>query len=163
MIVVVTFCRSLSSWCSHFKAICLHRTAMGAQVSSCVYVCMYVCVCVHVCMYVCVCVCVYTHVCMYVCVYMYVLCMYVYVCVYVCVPTCMYQPSFCKQLLLLPPCRRTESIDVLDAVGSNIVVNTRGGEVMRVLPRLNEDVNEEWISDKTRCALQPPHSVCSYM
>ncbi|KAI3366288.1 hypothetical protein L3Q82_009756 [Scortum barcoo] len=48
--------------------------------------------------------------------------------------------------------RKTESIDVLDAVGSNIVVSTRGGEVMRVLPRLNEDVNEEWISDKTRFA-----------
>ncbi|XP_076008606.1 NADH-ubiquinone oxidoreductase 75 kDa subunit, mitochondrial isoform X2 [Genypterus blacodes] len=48
--------------------------------------------------------------------------------------------------------RKTESIDVLDAVGSNIVVSTRGGEVMRVLPRLNEDINEEWISDKTRFA-----------
>ncbi|XP_028998465.1 NADH-ubiquinone oxidoreductase 75 kDa subunit, mitochondrial-like [Betta splendens] len=48
--------------------------------------------------------------------------------------------------------RKTESIDVLDAVGSNIIVSTRGGEVMRVLPRLNEDVNEEWISDKTRFA-----------
>ncbi|MGH0121953.1 UNVERIFIED_CONTAM: hypothetical protein FKN15_077434 [Acipenser sinensis] len=48
--------------------------------------------------------------------------------------------------------RKTESIDVLDAVGSNIVVSTRGGEVMRVLPKLNEDVNEEWISDKTRFA-----------
>ncbi|KAL7826166.1 hypothetical protein SRHO_G00339040 [Serrasalmus rhombeus] len=48
--------------------------------------------------------------------------------------------------------RKTESIDVLDAVGSNIVVSTRGGEVMRILPRLNEDVNEEWISDKTRFA-----------
>ncbi|KAF3843224.1 hypothetical protein F7725_002073 [Dissostichus mawsoni] len=48
--------------------------------------------------------------------------------------------------------RKTESIDVLDAVGSNIVVTTRGGEVMRILPRLNEDVNEEWISDKTRFA-----------
>lgn len=47
-------------------------------------------------------------------------------------------------------CRKTESIDVLDAVGSNIVVSTRGGEVMRILPRLNEDINEEWISDKTR-------------
>lgn len=46
--------------------------------------------------------------------------------------------------------RKTESIDVLDAVCSNIVVSTRGGEVMRILPRLNEDVNEEWISDKTR-------------
>lgn len=49
--------------------------------------------------------------------------------------------------------RKTESIDVLDAVGSNIVVSTRGGEVMRILPRLNEDINEEWISDKTRCSL----------
>ncbi|XP_071015584.1 NADH-ubiquinone oxidoreductase 75 kDa subunit, mitochondrial-like [Oncorhynchus clarkii lewisi] len=48
--------------------------------------------------------------------------------------------------------RKTESIDVLDAVGSNIIVSTRGGEVMRVLPRLNEDINEEWISDKTRFA-----------
>ncbi|KAM4608880.1 NADH-ubiquinone oxidoreductase 75 kDa subunit, mitochondrial isoform 2-T3 [Polymixia lowei] len=48
--------------------------------------------------------------------------------------------------------RKTESIDVLDAVGSNIVLSTRGGEVMRVLPRLNEDINEEWISDKTRFA-----------
>lgn len=48
--------------------------------------------------------------------------------------------------------RKTESIDVLDAVGSNIVISTRGGEVMRVLPRLNEDINEEWISDKTRFA-----------
>uniref|UniRef100_A0A8C9ZMH5 NADH-ubiquinone oxidoreductase 75 kDa subunit, mitochondrial n=1 Tax=Sander lucioperca TaxID=283035 RepID=A0A8C9ZMH5_SANLU len=48
--------------------------------------------------------------------------------------------------------QKTESIDVLDAVGSNIVVSTRGGEVMRVMPRLNEDINEEWISDKTRFA-----------
>ncbi|KAK7893216.1 hypothetical protein WMY93_022368 [Mugilogobius chulae] len=46
--------------------------------------------------------------------------------------------------------RKTESIDVLDALGSNIIVSTRGGEVMRVMPRLNEDINEEWISDKTR-------------
>jgi NADH-quinone oxidoreductase subunit G len=45
---------------------------------------------------------------------------------------------------------KTESIDVMDAVGSNVRVDTRGREVMRVLPRLNEDVNEEWISDKTR-------------
>ncbi len=45
---------------------------------------------------------------------------------------------------------KTESIDVMDAVGSNIRVDTRGREVMRVLPRLHEDVNEEWISDKTR-------------
>jgi len=47
---------------------------------------------------------------------------------------------------------KTESIDVMDAVGSNIRVDTRGNEVMRVLPRLNEDVNEEWISDKSRYA-----------
>ena len=43
-----------------------------------------------------------------------------------------------------------ESIDVLDAVGSNIRVDTYGWEVKRVLPRLNEEINEEWISDKTR-------------
>lgn len=46
--------------------------------------------------------------------------------------------------------RKTESIDVMDAVGSNIVVSTRTGEVMRILPRMHEDINEEWISDKTR-------------
>jgi NADH-quinone oxidoreductase subunit G len=46
--------------------------------------------------------------------------------------------------------RKTESVDVMDAVGSNIRVDTRGSEVMRILPRINEDVNEEWISDKTR-------------
>jgi NADH-quinone oxidoreductase subunit G len=44
----------------------------------------------------------------------------------------------------------TESIDVTDAVGCAIRVDTRGREVMRVLPRINEDVNEEWVSDKTR-------------
>lgn len=48
--------------------------------------------------------------------------------------------------------RKTESVDVLDAVGSNIVIGIRGGEVMRILPRTNEDINEEWISDKTRFA-----------
>ena len=48
--------------------------------------------------------------------------------------------------------RKTESIDAMDAVGSNIRIDTRGNEVMRVLPRLNEDVNEEWISDRTRYA-----------
>lgn len=48
--------------------------------------------------------------------------------------------------------RKTESVDVMDAVGSNIRVDARGGEVMRVLPRLNEEINEEWISDKTRYA-----------
>ncbi|XP_071965290.1 NADH-ubiquinone oxidoreductase 75 kDa subunit, mitochondrial-like [Antedon mediterranea] len=46
--------------------------------------------------------------------------------------------------------RKTESIDVLDAVGCNITVSTRAGEVMRILPRVHEDINEEWISDKTR-------------
>lgn len=45
---------------------------------------------------------------------------------------------------------KTESVDALDAVGSNIRVDARGKAVMRVLPRLNEDVNQEWISDRTR-------------
>lgn len=45
---------------------------------------------------------------------------------------------------------KTESIDVMDAVGSAIRVDSRGREVMRILPRINEQVNEEWISDKTR-------------
>ncbi len=48
---------------------------------------------------------------------------------------------------------KTESIDVMDALGSNIRIDARGAEVMRVLPRLNDDVNEEWISDKTRHAI----------
>ena len=46
--------------------------------------------------------------------------------------------------------KKTESVDVSDAQGCAIRVDSRGPEVMRVLPRLNEDVNEEWISDKTR-------------
>eukprot|EP00218_Dolichomastix_sp_CCMP3274_P015757 CAMPEP_0170143146 /NCGR_PEP_ID=MMETSP0033_2-20121228/9449_1 /TAXON_ID=195969 /ORGANISM="Dolichomastix tenuilepis, Strain CCMP3274" /LENGTH=709 /DNA_ID=CAMNT_0010379573 /DNA_START=28 /DNA_END=2157 /DNA_ORIENTATION=- len=46
----------------------------------------------------------------------------------------------------------TESVDVSDALGANIRVDTRGTEVMRVVPRLNEEVNEEWISDKARFA-----------
>ncbi len=45
---------------------------------------------------------------------------------------------------------KTESVDVMDAVGSAIRVDTRGREVMRIMPRLNEAVNEEWISDKSR-------------
>ena len=45
---------------------------------------------------------------------------------------------------------KTQSIDVMDAVGSAIRIDTRGREVMRILPRANEDVNEECISDKTR-------------
>ncbi|MDB5407032.1 MAG: NADH-quinone oxidoreductase [Rhodospirillales bacterium] len=49
--------------------------------------------------------------------------------------------------------RKTESVDALDAVGSSIRVDARGAAVLRILPRLNEDVNEEWISDKTRFAV----------
>src|SRR5215218_9693275 len=48
--------------------------------------------------------------------------------------------------------RHTDSIDVMDALGSAIRVDSRGNEVMRVLPRVNEDVNEEWLSDKSRYA-----------
>lgn len=47
---------------------------------------------------------------------------------------------------------KTETIDVLDAVGSNIRVDSRGQEVLRILPRLNEEVNEEWINDRSRFA-----------
>ncbi|MEL6648088.1 MAG: molybdopterin-dependent oxidoreductase, partial [Pseudomonadota bacterium] len=46
--------------------------------------------------------------------------------------------------------KKTESIDVMDALGSNIRIDTRGREVMRILPRNHDGVNEEWISDKTR-------------
>ena len=48
---------------------------------------------------------------------------------------------------------RTDSIDVFDAVGANIRVDTRGPEVMRILPRVNDDVNEEWLGDKSRFAV----------
>ena len=48
--------------------------------------------------------------------------------------------------------KKTESIDVMDAVGSSIRVDTYGWEVKRVLPKNNDDINEEWISDKTRYA-----------
>lgn len=48
--------------------------------------------------------------------------------------------------------KNTESVDVLDAVGSNIRVDSRGVQVMRIQPKTNDDVNEEWISDKTRYA-----------
>lgn len=48
--------------------------------------------------------------------------------------------------------RKTESIDVMDAVGSNIRIDARGNEVMRILPRLNETINEEWLGDKSRLA-----------
>ena len=47
---------------------------------------------------------------------------------------------------------KTESVDVMDALGSNIRVDARGDAVLRVLPRVNEEINEEWISDKTRYA-----------
>ncbi|KAJ8984325.1 hypothetical protein NQ317_012544 [Molorchus minor] len=48
--------------------------------------------------------------------------------------------------------RKIDSIDVLDAVGSNIIVSTRTGEVMRIVPRVNEEINEEWLADKSRFA-----------
>jgi len=48
--------------------------------------------------------------------------------------------------------KKTYSIDVMDAVGSNIRVDSKGNEVLRILPAVNEDINEEWISDKTRFA-----------
>ena len=48
---------------------------------------------------------------------------------------------------------KVDSIDVLDAVGTNIRIDARGTEVLRILPRINEDVNEEWIGDKSRFAL----------
>lgn len=46
--------------------------------------------------------------------------------------------------------QKTESVDVLDAVGANIRIDTRNTEVLRIIPRLNEDVNEEWLSDRSR-------------
>jgi NADH-quinone oxidoreductase subunit G len=46
--------------------------------------------------------------------------------------------------------KKTETIDIMDAVGSNIRIDSRGLEIMRILPRLNESINEEWISDKAR-------------
>jgi NADH-quinone oxidoreductase subunit G len=49
--------------------------------------------------------------------------------------------------------KKTPSIDVHDAVGSNVRLDSRGRQVMRVLPRINEDVNEEWLSDKSRHAI----------
>ena len=48
--------------------------------------------------------------------------------------------------------KKTSAIDVMDAVGSNIIIGSRGIEVMRILPNRNDDINEEWISDKTRFA-----------
>ena len=49
--------------------------------------------------------------------------------------------------------KKTETVDVMDAMGAAIRVDSRGPAVLRVLPRINEDVNEEWISDKTRFAV----------
>lgn len=48
--------------------------------------------------------------------------------------------------------RKIDSVDVLDAIGSNIIVSTRTNEVLRVVPRENEDINEEWLGDKSRFA-----------
>ena len=49
--------------------------------------------------------------------------------------------------------QKVDSIDVLDAVGANIRIDSRGPEVLRILPRLNEDVNEEWLGDKSRFSI----------
>ncbi len=49
--------------------------------------------------------------------------------------------------------KKTEGVDVMDALGSNIRIDARGDEVLRVLPRVNDEINEEWISDKTRYAV----------
>ena len=57
-------------------------------------------------------------------------------------------------------------MDVMDAVGSNIVVGTRTNEVLRITPRLNEDVNEEWLDDKARFAydgLKRQRLVCPFV
>src|SRR3546814_9529860 len=48
---------------------------------------------------------------------------------------------------------KTPGIDVMDAVGTNVRFDSRGRQVLRVLPRINEDVNEEWAHDKTRHAI----------
>ena len=48
--------------------------------------------------------------------------------------------------------KKTQTIDVFDAVGSNIRLDSKGDKILRVLPRINEDINDEWISDKTRFA-----------
>ncbi|MCP1213017.1 NADH-quinone oxidoreductase subunit NuoG [Acetobacter okinawensis] len=49
--------------------------------------------------------------------------------------------------------KKTDSIDVMDALGTNIQVQARGGEVMRIVPRVNDEVNEEWLSDKGRFSI----------
>ena len=67
----------------------------------------------------------------------------------------MLQLSYLLNVFLIRPweTRKTESVDVLDAVGSNITVTHRTGEVLRILPRMNEEINEEWLSDKSRYVL----------
>src|SRR5919206_342448 len=50
------------------------------------------------------------------------------------------------------PLRKTDSVDVLDATGTNIRIDARSGEVLRILPRTNDDVNEEWMADRGRFA-----------
>jgi NADH-quinone oxidoreductase subunit G len=49
--------------------------------------------------------------------------------------------------------RKTDSVDVLDAVGTNIRLDARGAEILRILPRVNDDINEEWVGDKSRFAV----------
>ena len=49
--------------------------------------------------------------------------------------------------------KKTNSIDVFDAVGSNIRLDSKGDKILRVLPRVNEQINEEWISDKAKVRL----------
>lgn len=56
------------------------------------------------------------------------------------------------KIFVIHQTRKIDSVDVMDAIGSNIVVQIRGADVMRIQPRINEEVNEEWISDKTRFA-----------
>jgi NADH dehydrogenase/NADH:ubiquinone oxidoreductase subunit G len=52
---------------------------------------------------------------------------------------------FCQQVITVI---KTDSVDVMDAVGTNIVVSSRAGDLLRIIPRLNEEVNEEWLADK---------------
>jgi NADH-quinone oxidoreductase subunit G len=49
--------------------------------------------------------------------------------------------------------KKTQSVDVMDALGSAVRIDSRGAQVMRALPRVNEDINEEWLSDKSRYAV----------
>ena len=56
---------------------------------------------------------------------------------------------------------KTESVDVMDALGSAIRIDSRGREVVRILPRINEAINEEWISDKTRHVVRRPEGAAA--